>query len=571
MIEELVTASTQLQGALDRYLAACSTIQKSCIAGIWARGLSSELASRVVQELELLATYESALRHANSVMRYARNVPPFAPINALPREVMSRIFSLAAGEDCALYQVQPTGCKMRSKHADLLTHVCSHWRQIALGSRTLWSHIDIHSYGSFNTQLISRADVYASRAGDTPLVLHVHLENTAKQPSLDNATFKLIASIAPRTRALILKSETYYRSFLDLMLETALNHCTPGILTQLSVRSCSTVDYPSDQFLLAKLNTGYENHVSTNDQNLLEGPPRQRFDNVMLHLTNLHMGTLFIPWSSRAYHNLTELCVTRGSGDLGRESGKILESDLVVILRSSPFLRRLELDLVVLEGLSTTTPVEPIALNYIEILKVAEQAPGSNSFSLRESELGPLLRWIAPGSKSLQFSITCFPRVIWTIEAPLFKGHLVKQFFSRSNVTTITAKWLNADHQVADLWNAAPTVQTLILEEFERRSLLGSRDMHVSESGPCLDTLYLLKTDVASLNNVIRILKPRRIFLWDCYESFLVPSGPSESVSQISQNSIIPPDVAFMLPHIPAIEFLDHDPRDQIAHQWDFE
>ncbi|CEL61269.1 hypothetical protein RSOLAG1IB_09891 [Rhizoctonia solani AG-1 IB] len=564
MIEELATASVLLQRALERYLAACSAVQKSCAFG----DLPPELANRVVQELELVPTYESMLRYANSSIRYARNALPFTPINSLPYEVMSHIFGLVVGDNCSLYQVQSTGCKVRSKYPDILARVCSHWRHIALGLRTFWSHIDIFFDDSFNTPSISRADIHALRAGETPLFLHVHLSNTAQQSSFDSATLQSIAAIAPRTWAFDITSETPHRNLLETTFETVLRYCTPGMLTKLTVKSLPAFENTINQFILARLGIDSASHVDVNNQNLIVGLPAQYLDDAMLHLNSLNMERVFIPWYSRAYHNLSELRLTTGSGGLEREGGTILESDLIVILRSSPLLQSLELGLVVLGGVPTTTPVEPIVLHHIEMLKVVVQVPGRNPLSLRESELGTLLRWISPGPKLLRLSIINFPGVIWTVEAPLFKGELVRDFFRRSNVATVTAKWLNADHQIADLWNAAPTIKCMILEELERRSLVG-RGFQVTDSSAYLETLYMLKSDITILWDVILALKPRRVFLWNCYGHFTAHSEPPNATPRMSQSLIIPSNVKSQLSHIPTIQFLERDPR--ILDECEFE
>jgi len=81
----------------------------------------------------------------------------FAPINRIPREVLSIIPDYWAAED--------TGEELIA-----LTHVCHDWRELFTSRPSLWAHLDCTN--------IDKTRVYIERSGVSPLKIHLYEEST---------------------------------------------------------------------------------------------------------------------------------------------------------------------------------------------------------------------------------------------------------------------------------------------------------------------------------------------------------------------------------------------------------
>ncbi|KAL1726029.1 hypothetical protein EV714DRAFT_276950 [Schizophyllum commune] len=93
------------------------------------------------------------------------------PINWLPNEVLARIFTDAAEYDLAsISEAQDEVATQRRALPIALSHVCSRWRGVALGTRELWSFILIFDVASAckppDYSLPKPASVFLKRSGD---------------------------------------------------------------------------------------------------------------------------------------------------------------------------------------------------------------------------------------------------------------------------------------------------------------------------------------------------------------------------------------------------------------------
>ncbi|ELU39677.1 glycoside hydrolase family 29 protein [Rhizoctonia solani AG-1 IA] len=556
MIEELVVSSSLLQEALNRYRAACSAVRRSCIADGLMNGLPHELSNRVRKEMELLSSYEVKFHDAKSAISFVRNTASFAPINILPREIMSRIFQLVVvGESCSQqkevpYDPQSTGVSI-SNYPGVLTHVCSLWRQIALSSSILWTHIDLSLDPLVRVQLNYRANIYASRAGQLPLYLHIIPFQSIHTHDAIPSICQTIISLAPRTGTLVL----VLQNLSDEILETFLKYCTPLIFTRLHLELISK-GASARSFIRAKQDLNREKIVG--EQRLLD-LSKDQLEEILLHITSLHASSPLFPWSSRVYHNLTELRLSYSSV---QHSNEISESNFVGILRSSPLLRRLEFAFFVVDVLPAATPVRPIVLEHMEELKVTiRKSMPSGVF-----DVGCLLRWIAPGSNPLQVVIDQRHNK-WSVaiqENSVFRDKLVVDFFSRSNVTQVIATFEHHLSVLADLIDIAPNIRAIILEQFGFQVVPEAHS--IPQSHICLDSLYLLRSgvDIPKLMNAIRVCKIRKIFFWGCFisQSPIVLSSDNDAISRALENS--------SLSYRPTIEYLPNHPLHPTGHPFEF-
>ncbi|KAF8348899.1 hypothetical protein F5887DRAFT_540832 [Amanita rubescens] len=98
--------------------------------------------------------------------------------NRLPNEILSHIFTLAAQDHGPVYF--PISKKNRSPQL-VISHVCSHWRRVALCTPELWSNTEL-AYTEKNglERVIDLHKQWLLRAGKFPVTLSIEFE-----PSLD--------------------------------------------------------------------------------------------------------------------------------------------------------------------------------------------------------------------------------------------------------------------------------------------------------------------------------------------------------------------------------------------------
>lgn len=433
MIEELNTASELLHAALERYFTICSTIQASCHAnGSQLNGALQELPDRISKELLLADSYQAKLEQSKTAISQSRNsFNCVVPINGLSSETLAHIFGLVLGmQDC------PTEDKTMDfpKYPDLLSHVCSRWREVALGSRTLWSHIDLAPCHSFHQGLLARAEVYATRAGNLPLSLHVITLDYEfdYDDDIRDTLEEFLASVATRVRSLEIvpgEASTVEESVIDVdIVESCLVNCVPGTLTRLAI---SNRTYKLLGFLQADDATSdIPNHLWW----MPLGIPPELLEDIFGAVTSLRLYGLYPYWTSQAYRGLVELRLTSR-----RAPGiTIPESQFVNILSSSPKLRVLDFELSVTDSLPLDASVTPVHLDELEVL-------GVNTMS--NDQLEVVLRWLAPGSVPLDLLIVVDPN-----ERLFMLNTGLVAFFTRSG-SSITTFHLYAGSSYFSVFN----------------------------------------------------------------------------------------------------------------------
>jgi hypothetical protein len=97
------------------------------------------------------------------------------PARAVLAEVVTWIFELVLDTQSYSFDSEINkGVKVsRLRYPELLSHVCSCWRQIAVSSHSLWSHIDLVPFQLLQETLIARSQVLTARAGHPLLNVHV--------------------------------------------------------------------------------------------------------------------------------------------------------------------------------------------------------------------------------------------------------------------------------------------------------------------------------------------------------------------------------------------------------------
>ncbi|KAF8645729.1 hypothetical protein AX16_007597 [Volvariella volvacea WC 439] len=97
--------------------------------------------------------------------------PQYFPINKLPVEVLCRIFKQATQEnshwDEFLYRSRMSSLDLRDFSPIAVTHVCRHWRRVAIAEPTLWSTIEATGVSESTFQ---RVQLYLARSGSSCLL-----------------------------------------------------------------------------------------------------------------------------------------------------------------------------------------------------------------------------------------------------------------------------------------------------------------------------------------------------------------------------------------------------------------
>ncbi|KAG8682889.1 hypothetical protein FRC11_014223, partial [Ceratobasidium sp. 423] len=476
------------------------------------------LLNSVTSELRLAETYKDRLTQAQILVRQARNNPVNVRINSLPPEVLTHIFRLV---------LSPQPCPLRvidhwnrhnpvifPKYPDILSQVCSRWRQIAFASHGLWSHIDIALSCPLSRGFHERAQAYVARAHGAPLDIHFidpglirqaggfTMDDDYNQSAIIDDWSDLMynnnpkgfdfltCSTMPCIKSLGLLVRYIYHPIHSRAMEHCFANCLLGGLTEL------TIDVPWMSSTPVFFETGSESPPST--EHFLS---EQQLERAWRSVTTLYLKGRYPRWTSTAYHGLTDLHL------FGRMY--ISGSELVDVLKASPGLRILRCDFEISDLPSFGASTTPIVLQELETLDLRQMI---------ETKVGHFLPWLNPGSKPLQLS---------------FRGRatsaLLKDFFARSNVQELRVEESlvpEVPESPSTMFYLPPQLRVLVVSHLGWDAMYGGTRMHTSPrlhsevSLPLeLDTLYMLSCYYADLRNLQEIVKtysPRRLILWDC-------------------------------------------------------
>ncbi|CAE6522477.1 unnamed protein product [Rhizoctonia solani] len=532
MLEDIHAASNLLRAALEQYIGACSTLHDG---HSFDNNINSEveLSNFVYSELNLVEAYKNKLRQAEAAVKRAKNNLTSVPVNTLPPEVLTHIFHLVLAQ-------QP--CSLRTPHypssrtpvpfplyPEIFTHVCSRWRQIALASHKLWSHIDIHLSCPSSKAFHVRAKNYVTRAQQAPLDIHLidssclhefksrepeeHDDSSRSESSEADSTIGdwdvwdrkvrsynpemftfLATSPRPRIKSLGLAIYQEYHSVHSKALEHCLANCFPGDLSELFI------DVPRTP---GPLSPGPPHRDPALTTRFLSFLTEQQLENAWRSTTILSLSGKYPRWSSSAYHGLVDLRLLGGD--------PISEPELTSILRSSPGLRILHCDFKVYDLPLSNTLISPVVLEELEEL---------NLEGLDDANTKRLLRWLKPGLKPLRLSFRGNPT-----------STLLEDFFAHSNVREmrVTQRPQSFEETLPispAMFFLPPQLKALAIVRWGRSITFGGNIATVpslpvphDETSVKLDTLCLLSCHYdkfTKFREVVTKYLPRKLILWKC-------------------------------------------------------
>lgn len=438
-MEELENAAKLLRTALDHYLGVCLKIHSLVANKDTPHNIREKYLYQIDTEMDHFPSYKQKLGQAGATVCRVRNrLSRLTPVTSLPPEILTRIFHFVASpcdmlrfsdDEYSHLEIPGTPNEVsdaddstewpRSKslqlknfptHLDRITHVCASWRRTAVGTPSLWTHIDFIPNPSLYRKLLGRAETYAARAVQLPLELHIADDNPLTYDK--NHLSKFLSSILHRVKSLDMVMTHFWRNFHGLVFNELFPHLAPGstALTKLTVRYT-----PTD---------GWNHDFIDWFRDANEG---------LFRLTTIHFRGILPLCRSMVYHNLVDLRLISP-----RYTDWINISELQSILAASPGLHIFHFALGIIE--QGGEPTIPVRLDDLQVLVISTNGEGDPLLP----QLGPILRLLEPGSKPLRVSIS-HNFSTWSIETNDYEfdtfgqDELVK-FFQRSNVVKFCVK-----------------------------------------------------------------------------------------------------------------------------------
>ncbi|KDN46064.1 hypothetical protein RSAG8_04571, partial [Rhizoctonia solani AG-8 WAC10335] len=358
-----------------------------------------------------------------------------------------------------------------------------------------------------------RWEVFIERAGQS--LLDVHVLNSpsplgADRPGLDGMQtdalfYQLIGIIAPRIKRLTIESTSGWEHVDSPrnVLTFLLSKCVPGTLKTLIV-----------DILESYYRSGAASPRFTDKRKLLD-LPEDKLESLFNPITILCLRGYYPKAGSTAYQDLVELHL---QGTIS-----IAESALVGILKSNRRLRVLHLSSKITDSLPENTPITPVPLDDLRIVKIVPlddlRIVKIGRSNQRNGNPGTLLRWLHPGENPL--SLTMFrPRVRSNSKNPdLFSKDETREFLARSKVTKLGLHLVDSYSQITELLEIAPDVQVLVIDGIRWGTGEDSLD---NGSQHLLDSLYIVPSplgflpELQTVQCLIKMDRIRRLVLWSC-------------------------------------------------------
>lgn len=416
-----------LGSSLRSYLSACEAIKGACeiVPGICSQSALENVISELDQEILMIHSSERELLHTRKYLVQARNKTALVPINQLPVEVLAQIFTtLAAEDECSeVTSISRPDYEAFGRELESAMSVCTHWRQIALEAKSLWSHVDHVTTGRPQTRDL----LWLNRSQGSPL--HFHMSH----PDYPSFRISSMAYLIPYVDAFDSIEFTHHadlsllnqhhpknsRKALDTLFRFWFGHGTPGSVQRLVLYSY----WKDDSVFLRPLQTSF---VSEQSAQFLR-PVR------VLALTSI-----VLDWASTVFHGLVDL---RISSLMDEVCPSITE--IAAILAACPDLETHKLSHVSIKQ-DDAAPPDPV---YVRCLKCL------NLRGLKPRLLDMLLRLIIPGSRDVSLSIG--------LKGQRFLSEDLLHFLRRTRVTTLFVHGLKQPSWFSQIMTALPHLENL--------------------------------------------------------------------------------------------------------------
>ncbi|KAJ1302154.1 hypothetical protein OPQ81_000982 [Rhizoctonia solani] len=524
LLEELDKLSTTLCALLDNYINTCAKLRDHYFQERATNKLE-ELLDLVANELQLVASHGVKLKQAEALMKAVRNSSPaIVPISSLPPEILTRIFCIVLYDQPEPLDASGAPLKVSlsfPKYPETLSQVCFGWRQIAIGSHSLWTRIDLVLNHPLGPSFLERAKVHVRRAGQMPLDIRMidptlnrdYLPHGAKPYEFQAHDFLASSQTAMRSLSLV-SYHGFHSEHYDLIGYCIVN-CAQKTLEQLVIWDVyGYAGFIPNCFIESASNPHYLESFQ------IDLPGRSLED--IWHSTSvLRLAGLYPYWTSRAYHQLVEL---RLGSTRGTPSVSISETHIIGILKASPELRALHLHLALDGRVPKNPPIFPVQLDELETV------------SLGSLGMSSILRFIAPGEKPLQLSIFGRPTDV------------VEQFLRRSNITQFHMTCWGND-PLTNMTRLCPNLRVLVLDSRGVGRLNFPNDYeHEDESAVTtpirLQSLYILgcgDVKLIDLQQIVERYSIKELTLWSTYPTIIDEhSSKSRTANEFEISTLCP-------------------------------
>ncbi|KAH7323349.1 hypothetical protein B0J17DRAFT_683042 [Rhizoctonia solani] len=421
------------------------------------------------------------------------------PIHNLPSEVLAQIFNLLSesySRDCLVDgdgtsdQGDPSIVYLMPP--DVLSQVCSRWRNIALGLQLLWAHIDIVLSDMWGANLLSRAELFATRVGVAQPYIHIITLRQQKTFQIDtwiksetciqSRLDKFTSFIAPRMQCFRFDNRSHDEN-LTWITRHFLPEAKPGILQELTLSNYSI----NNTFLVARDNMTVEERMDSN-------VPVQFLDELLRPIKVLRLYNVWFSPASYAYTGLVEL---RLIANVPCDPYNPI-SFYTRVLLSCPNLRIFHC-CVLISPQPPPSPIHPVPLEELEVLNLEGMFP---------VHADNLLAHISPGPKPLNLHLL----VEKVSHFPLFSVPALS-FFGRSQVTKLVIDVFDWSFDFGEPGQYV-SLGTLLSKLPVNLSTLDLRHLPISHWGEypaswptnlSAVSMHSCKTDIATLRELTRV------------------------------------------------------------------
>ncbi|KAF8599368.1 hypothetical protein BDV93DRAFT_560452 [Ceratobasidium sp. AG-I] len=276
-------ARTNFATSLQIYLATFSHFELACSRFFDSKELDiarPDVRATFDEEILSLATYESSISPTIKRLLRLKNMSMVhSPIKRLPAEILTRIFMFAADSSWVV-NTRPSRRTLPAIYINTIASVCSYWRQVALGTRQLWSRIDFKKlhYADY-------ISLWLGRAGSCPLdVVDI---NTFGITRIDRDRFSAFYSMIPRIKCVRTMISDSNEQLMTRWISGWCANGAPRTLTMIALRT-------SSRGLVEFAVQG--EHVN-----------QQRLNELFHSLDTLYLCGLQVNWDSLRCHNLVTL------------------------------------------------------------------------------------------------------------------------------------------------------------------------------------------------------------------------------------------------------------------------
>ncbi|KAG9076893.1 hypothetical protein FRC06_009233 [Ceratobasidium sp. 370] len=420
-LNEWKATRTLLVDTIKSYRTASAALGVAC-ARVSPHPLERAAVEQVLLDLDLeildLGSNEEILRDTRiSFLQLRNSSARLTRISALPPEVLTHILTLSR-----TYCVRDSEAKWCF---NAVAEVNTQWRQIALSTPDMWTHIDI-ILATPESRRYSLAKVFFERSRDA--LVHVHISEprspTARLDIVQLANF--LAPHLPRVHSLELHTRAGSTHLISFILHQWLNGNSAA---------------PEALYIHRTVARELFRPENGEHGNVAPTAASGNQTNVVLPLRILHLQGAVFKWESPAYHGLVDLRL-----DTGPMSTllAISVSQLANILSMSPKLGTLKLHRILITNPENWSPPAPIVLDCLQALNMVDLEPSS---------LQLVLPLIAQPNSSAQLSVGL----------TFYLGQLydeIEAFFSRCRVATL---YRESEVQVGLFWGIPVPIPHLVI------------------------------------------------------------------------------------------------------------